>query len=189
MLVNLRGPSGAGKSFIGHKLLDTFPHEEIWVDGWNKTRPKLVAYELPGGLFVLGRYTAKGGGLDGFLTKRTRDQFYDLIEEYGCTKPFVFAEALIISSSKTRWQELAAKMAPDPLVFAFMDTPFDLCIKQVYIRNGGRQIKEEQVLTHHRFLKRLTVRLKSEGENVVTIDHTCGFDQVVELFRAAGWTG
>ncbi|KKL65999.1 hypothetical protein LCGC14_2149360 [marine sediment metagenome] len=189
MLVNLRGPSGAGKSFIGHKLLDTYPHEEIWVDGWNKTKPKLVAYELPGGLFVLGRYTAKGGGLDGFLTKRTRERFYDLIRSYAFNKPFVFAEALILSSSKGAWKGLASEMAPDPLVFAFMDTPFDLCVKQVYLRNGGRPIREDQVKAHHAYLQRLSHRLKEEGENVVTIDHTCGFDQVVQLFKDGGWSG
>lgn len=187
MFVNLRGPSGSGKSYVGHALLDVYPHVPIFNDTWNKRKPKLIGYELPGELFILGRYTALGGGLDGFLTAKTRDKFYALIHEYATTKPFVFGESLTISSARIWWEKLSDELGRGALVFAFLDTPPELCVERILQRNRGRPIKGEQVHAHHRFIQRLAKKLEARGERVVHVNHTRSVEEVIKLFIEAGW--
>jgi len=187
MFVSLRGPGGSGKSYVGHALLDAYPHVPIFDDTWNKQKPKLIGYELPGGLVVLGRYTAPGGGLDGFLTSKTRDKFHALIRKYATTKPFVFGESLTISSSRIWWEELADELGYGALVFAFLNTPPDLCVQRILHRNGGKPIHEDQVHAHYRFIQRLAGKFEMRGDRVVHIDYKQSVEAVTKLFTEAGW--
>jgi len=188
MILTLRGCGGSGKSYVGHQLLERYPNTPIWVSGWNKPpHKKLIGYDLPGGMLLLGRYTAAGGGLDGYLLTRTRDKFYGLIDEAMQAAPFVFGESLTISSSRIWWQEFSAKN-PGQVVFAFLDTPVDLCVQRILQRNGGRPIKEWQVVQHHRFIGRLAERFRAEGEIVYTIDHRHPVEDVIRIYKEDyGW--
>jgi hypothetical protein len=184
MIVNLRGPSGSGKSYVGHQLLDGYPHEEIFEDGWNKFKPRLIGYKLPGNFYLLGSYRAAGGGLD-TLSPHDRSALLPLIERYA-KLGHVFFEALVISSTVVTYIELANKIK-QPFIFAFLDTPADLCIQQVYLRNGGKPIKEDLIRGHHKYMQRVQQRIDEAGLQTATIDHTRSVDDVVELFRQGGW--
>lgn len=188
MILTLRGCSGSGKSYVAHQLLERYPNTPIYLGGWNQdpNRPKLVGYDLPGGMLMLGRYTAPGGGLDGFLLTKTREKFYALVRDAFLAAPFVFGEALTISSSRIWWQELSREF-PGQVIFAFLDTPVDLAIQRVLQRNGGRPIKEPQLKQHYRFVNRLGHRLEADGERVYWIDHTRPVEQVIQIFKDEGW--
>lgn len=191
-VINLRGTSGSGKSFIGHSFLREFPHEEIYEEGWNKTKPRLVGYRLPGNLVVLGSYKAAGGGMDTF-SPHDRTQAIKLVRNHIETGAHIFFEALVISSTVPRYIDMVNElhdggvMHKDDFVFPFMDTPFDLCIQQIYKRNGGKPIKEENVHAHWKYMRRCKQRLADAGMHVEDIDHTRGYEQVKELLHAGGW--
>ena len=185
MITNLRGTSGSGKSTVGHYLVDTYKGEEIYEDGWNKTKPRLVGYKLPGGLTVLGSYRAAGGGADTFSP---RDQLPQLIRNHAEQAEHIFFEALVISSTVPKYVDLADELKfTNPFVFAFLDTPVDLCIQNVYTRNGGKPIKEDNIRGHHRYMTRVAQRLRDAHQSVVAIDHTDAFAQVEQLMRNGGW--
>ena len=186
MIINLRGPSGSGKSYIGHKFIDTFGNdvEELYEDGWNKTKPKLVGYRLPGDLYIAGPYRAAGGGAD-LLAPHDRSRTVDLVERLS-ERGHVFIEALFASSTIKPYMELAGRVGTD-LVFAFLDTPYELCHDRVLMRNGGRPINEDAHRGHHRFVARSAQRFIDGGFHVEYIDHTRAFEQVWELLLSGGW--
>jgi len=184
MIVNLRGPSGSGKSYVGHQLLDTFGGEPIFEDGWNKFSPRLIGYKLPDNFYLLGSYRAKGGGLD-TLSPHDRSALLPLIERYAAMG-HIFFEALVISSTVPSYIEMAQRLKM-PFIFAFLDTPVDLCIQRIYQRNGGKPIKEDPVKGHHKYMTRVAQRLRDAGMKTVTIDYKRSFEEVVNLFRAEGW--
>jgi hypothetical protein len=186
VFVNLRGPSGSGKSYIGHQFLEEFAYEELWEDGWNKSKPKLVGYQLINGLYVLGPYRAPGGGMD-LLSPHDRKASLWWSEKFIGEGRFIFLESLIFSSTVPPFLEVVARHPGERFVFAFLDTPFDLCIQRVYQRNGGKPIKEENVRSHHAYMGRVARRLQDLGQRVVIIDHTRAYEQVKELFIAGGW--
>ena len=183
MIVNLRGPSGSGKSYVGHQLLEIFGGEELYELGWNKRSPRLVGYKLPDNFYLLGSYRAKGGGLD-TLSPHDRSALLPLIERYAAMG-HVFFEALVISSTVPAYVEIA-KRATQPFVFAFLDTPIDLCIQRIYQRNGGKPIKEDAVRGHHKYMKRIEQRLREAGMFTMGIDHEDSVQQVVKVFRDWG---
>jgi gluconate kinase len=193
MILNLRGTSGSGKSTVGHYLVDTYAGKPIYEDGWNKGKPRLVGYQLPGDFQVLGSYKAAGGGLDTF-SPHDRSQAITLITDHATQSRHLFFEALVISSTVPRYVELVNDLVSrgviasvNDFVFAFMDTPAELCIQRVYQRNGGKPIKEGNIRTHHAYMVRVAQRLRDAGLRVETIHHERAFEDVEALYREAGW--
>ena len=184
-VVILRGPSGSGKSFVGHAFAERFPHDEVFEDGWNLIKPRLIGYRLPGNFYCLGSYRPAGGGLD-TLSPDDRSKHFDLIKRYA-VKGYVFAEALVLSTMVPKLLALGAELGPESISFPTMDTPSDLCVKQIYQRNGGKPIKEANVHGHRKSVDNGTKRLRDAGFSAPDIDHTHSFEQVVEIFRSVGW--
>lgn len=185
MIINPRGTSGSGKSTLGHWLINTFSHEEIYEDGWNKTKPKLIGYRLPGNLIVLGPYRANGGGMD-LISSGDRSKHYDLIKRYWNNgENHVFFEALVTSSTVPQYVKLSEEL--EPITFAFLDTPVDTCIANVYHRNGGKPIKEDNIRGHHGYMTRVAQRLRDAGQTVVTIRHEHAAEDLANLLVEGGW--
>lgn len=190
MILNLRGTSGSGKSYVGHALLEEFPHEEIYEEGWLKSgKPKLIGYRLPGNLVILGSYRAAGGGLDCFFGN-DRSKALSLIEKWIPRGHHLYFEALVLSTMVPRFIEMLERtpVPRDEFVFAFLDTPLDICIKRIYQRNGGKPIKEYAVRGHHRQVKNVERRLREDhGRRTETVGFTRAYEQVKELLRSGGW--
>ena len=188
MLLNVRGGSGAGKSHIGRGLLRRYGGEPI-MGRTRKGKERLAAQMLPGGLVMLGQYQVEKtmGGIEGIY--KTNDERQAAIIDAAEKYDFVYYESLFWSSVVHRSVDVAEAVKPKhDHLYGFLDTPADVCIKQVYERNGGKPINENTI--HITFKRMITVRrrLGELGLTVVEIDHTRSVDRVDELFRAAGWS-
>lgn len=191
MILNVRGPSGSGKSTIGRHLVHDFESIGHFGPHLKAKDPKFpVAYELPdanGGapLYALGRYHNKvrGGGMDGMEA----DMMEKLLRHY-IPLGHCFFEALPVSGAKGRWQAIAEEVGKDNIVFGYLDTPAELCIQRVYLRNGGIPIKEDLVRGHHRQVQNTRRWFDDNGFRTMTVDHMTGLDDVLGLFASVGFT-
>lgn len=204
VIVNLRGCSGAGKSFPGFQFLSEYgpPVEEIRTTeyfpnpktGKPRKKDKLVAQILPGGLCLAGRYTMKkstrtggvgySGGVDGFYPM---DELQRLIDDLTDAYPHVLFESLLISGTQQRWIDYAVRYGTDKVVFATLDTPLQTCLDRVQQRNGGREVKEDQIARHRNQVMRCAARFHDEGLRSYMIDHTQSYEQVKGFFLREGW--
>lgn len=189
MILNLRGTCGSGKSFAGFYLINNYPAREIYEDGWNKTKTKHIGYELPGNLFVLGRYYEgiTTGGVDGFPAPKV----FDAIARYARIG-HVFVESLFLSSSVAPWEPLIKEFGTD-LTIAFLDTPVERCIESTYARKGfTTQLKEDAIRQHHKGLGRLKDRLVQrvlDGElfNIAIVPRERSVESCLRLLHDGGW--
>lgn len=205
MILNLRGPSGAGKSYPGFQLLDKFgPPIEEWrtteyfpkEDGTPRNKPKLVAQILPGGLALAGRYTMKrstrradgiaySGGLDGMYPM---DELMRLLQDLSDRYEHVLFESLMISGTFQRWLDFSERNGgPENFTFATLDTPFELCVKRVLTRNGGKPVREDQMERHRKQVHKCAAKFHAAGARSFMIDHTKSYEQVLSLLQQAGW--
>jgi adenylate kinase family enzyme len=181
MLLQLRGSSGSGKSYVAHQLLERYEHKPLYNPAVRKTVP--YAYALPGGLFILGGYTARGGGVDGWPVETTVREL-EALDEPG---RFIFFEGLLISRSRGQWERLARN--GHEYVAAILDTPPELCIQRVYERNGGKQINEWRLRDNHRGARTAVRYMGEAGIDTVTIRHGRSVEDVLSVLRDHGWTG
>jgi hypothetical protein len=205
VIVNLRGCSGAGKSYPGFQFLNDYgPPVEEWhtteyfpnrKTGKPRKKPKLVAQILPGGLCLAGRYTMKkstrtggvgySGGVDGFFPM---DELQRLITDLCAAYPHVLFESLLISGTFQRWLDFSEDHGgPDGFTFATLDTPLQTCLDRVQQRNGGREVKEDQIDRHRKQVLRCATKFHMAGARSYMIDHTTSYEQVRQLFLDGGW--
>lgn len=128
---------------------------------------------------VLGRYTTVCGGMDTVTDAATR---LAMVERW-CTKAergsLVLFEGLFTGNTYGAMGELSERSAV-PWIYAFMDTPFDVCVQRVLTRRqargddrpfdpakGGKGIE----LVYRKCLS-VARRAAEHGHSVYNIDHT-----------------
>lgn len=182
-IINIRGPSGSGKTHTVYELLGRYPKEERWELAPPKARAPR-AFKV-GNLWVLGRYTgAACSGVDGMFP--LTEKITPLIEHYGELGGPVLIESLVLSSAVSLWIGVQETF-PGRVVLAYLDTPVDRCIENIYKRNGGKPIKEKQVRSHYNTIQNSRARMRAHGFCVVELDHTRAYDHLEEVLRAGGW--
>ena len=174
MIVTLRGPGGSGKSWVGNTLVRRYPCERVYRDG------KVHHYVLPGGLYVLGRYENFARGVERWSLDEVLDALLEL-----APLGHVFVEANVLATSTSLWTALAQRGIP--VIYAFLDTPPEVCIARIYARNGGKPIKEQHVHDRYRALQRLAASLEVRGEPVVRVHYAKALEEIEELFMERGW--
>ena len=151
VIVNLRGPGGSGKTTSVRKFMKLFASMEPIIDTeprYGKTgrllKPRILGYQNHGTFRVVGSYETDCGGCDTISDQATIRR---LIEEWADAGYDVVFEGLLISSIWGTWLDFGHKMEDKghTYVWAFMNTPLDQCVKNIYKRNGGKPIKESLV--------------------------------------------
>ena len=94
----------------------------------------------------------------------------------------VIFEGLIVSGIHGRWLRISKEVSP--IIWAFLDTPIDVCIARILERNGGKPFNVEYLkdIRNSRTPKQLSV-IAEAGERAVWIDHTRAFEQVMEIIH------
>ena len=184
MIVKLHGTSGSGKSTIAWRFLKDYPNaartsEVGKIEAYDVRVPELT---LP--LYILGRYSTQCGGCDTL----SADQQIDLLH---CYAPLghVLYEGLLASEYYGRLGEASERYGKDH-VFAFLDTPIDLCIERVKARRlaagNDKPLNEDNTRGRIKKIEALKRKLVSVyGRQVVTISHLDPFPQVLALFQEA----
>lgn len=192
MIVNIRGTNGSGKTTAVRQLIAamTVPGQVTPVHGvaykeigtiWD-IRPDLGIPIHP--LLVVGRYDQSPcGGCDRL---KTQDEITNLIT-FGAKKGMhVIFEGVIVSTIWGRYAALADTYRSD-FAFAFMNTPFDVCLQRIRTRQqsskrGERPIKVEQVRQKYDLCQRHFDEARRTGYRATLLDHESPTPQLLNLY-------
>lgn len=137
MILNLRGTSGSGKTTVVRGLMAKFPINQI-VGEEKKPYGYECRPEADGpNLYVVGSYKNTCGGCDGI---KTQDEICDRVRTFASQGDVVF-EGLLISHLYSRYLNLDREMAKlhgQKTIWAFLDTPLELCLERVKARRDER---------------------------------------------------
>ena len=93
----------------------------------------------------------------------------------------------MISGTQQRWVDFAHEFGVDKVVYATLDTPLEKCLARVQQRNGGREVKEDQIERHRNQVLKCAQRFHDEGLRSYMIPHEESYAYVRHLFELAGW--
>jgi predicted kinase len=153
MIINIRGTSGSGKSTVVRGLMAKFPVINKMGDSKKPEGYECLNSIHPDGaftvsserraLYVVGRYESVCGGCD---TIRTPDEIANRIRNYIANAPLrasqfdLVFEGLLISRTFDRYRLLALEFAPQKYVWAFLDTPLEICLERVAQRRAEKGV-------------------------------------------------
>lgn len=155
---------------------------------YNSANRKVEAYSvhlpyLKEPLYVLGPYTAVCGGMDSLSDVNDHIRLIHTYSQLG----HVIYEGLLASEYYGRLGA-ASEQYGDNHIFAFLDTPIEVCLDRVVARRVARgNLKPLNSSNTVGRVKKIAM-LKTKLEQVlrrrtVQIDHTNAVEQVANLFR------
>lgn len=174
MIVNLRGTNGSGKSYVIRQLMKKYSAVPIMhTNRVTKTLlgPRLdesiIGYHLEKpNIRVVGPYTSACGGCDRI---KTQEEVEQRVLEFHALGHVIF-EGVIISTIIHRWIKFSKQNGG--MLWAFMDTPVEVCIQRVQSRNDGDEtVNNDLILGKWNRMKRIAQVAQEEGEHVVWLDH------------------
>lgn len=172
MIVKIHGTSGAGKTTIVRDIMEMAT--QILPLGPVK-RPeayKLTMPNLVSPLYILGSYENTCGGMDGISS--VQDQI-DLIHKYAALGHVVY-EGLLMSTYHGKLGE-AMNCYGNNHVWAFLDTPIDVCIDRIKQRRleagNDKPLNEDNTRNRMKPIQSLQGRLLRMGKTVVHLKYNC----------------
>jgi predicted kinase len=195
MILNIRGTSGSGKSTLTRLLMEETKARELRrtvKDARGKEREKIFGYEgvLDGKpVFFVGPYTSPCGGCDAV---KTQDEVCDLVETFARQVEqggHVVFEGLLVSGGFQRYVDLARKLSNHKWLFAFMDTPVDVCLRRIQnrrqARGDERPFNPENTIGRHASVNKLLPRFRAEGFRAEHVPHGEPLPAVLAWLRGA----
>lgn len=181
LIVKLHGTSGAGKSTVAYEIMQMYPAYGT-IERDDKVVGHSVSIDLKP-LHILGRYTTQCGGCDTLKA----DQQIALLNDMA-PQGHVFYEGLLSSEYYGRLGT-ASEQYGDRHVFAFLDTPIDLCIERVILRRlkagNAKPLDETNTRARIKKIASLKAKLERMGRRVVTIPYQDATRAVLDLYRGA----
>lgn len=137
MIINIRGTNGSGKTTLARSLLDESTIRQVDIGGYACTTDRA------GRVLLVGPYDGlKTGGCDrlpNFATMREVIAAAALLYEH------VVFESVLVSGVYKSWADFDDSLGRG-VVWAYLHTPVEECIKRVYARNGGKAFREQNVI-------------------------------------------
>lgn len=199
IIIKVAGTSGSGKTTLARGFMSLWKFHPIIEDG------RITHYKAPidvrqplHGTFkqvvVLGRYTTVCGGMDTVTDAATRLAMVELWCGKRAKDTLVLFEGLFTGNTYGAMGDLSEHSAV-PWVYAFMDTPFDVCVQRVLARRqargddrpfdpakGGKGIE----LVYRKCLS-VARRAAEHGHPVHMVDHTqSGVQQAKAVCKFVG---
>jgi len=142
--INVRGTNGCGKTSLARSIIESDSEsEELFISGWKK--PAFV-YVPNKNILIIGSYRNKCGGCDTLV----KEQIVKLLRIAWVTTANVLFEGVLVSDSKLPYwhlmQELHNTTQKRRYGFVYLDLPVEECLRRIYNRNGGKEIKENLVV-------------------------------------------
>lgn len=133
MVIQIRGTSGSGKTWVIKKLMKAYRFKPI------VTRSKEIKgyYCRDLNLFIVGKYVTACGGCD---TIKSQDEICQRIKKALKKGWNVLFEGLICSHIAARYADLYKQCTQQqvPVKFIFLDTPLEVCRKNINFRRAER---------------------------------------------------
>jgi predicted ABC-type ATPase len=180
--LNIRGSNGAGKTTLMrclarspecrlvpvHQPLHRAEDKGVKPEKVGKPKGKpIVATVTPEGIALLGDYTPAAVGTTAGCDRISRQDDVKAALVAAAAIPgveLVIFEGIIVGTIYGPWQEWSK--ANGGMIWAFLDTPLEVCLKRIQERNGGKPIKEDQVADKHRTIARVREKALADGETV-----------------------
>jgi len=183
-IIKLHGTSGSGKTTVARELMkDADMVRTILNPASRKPEAYEVRWLYKNPLFILGPYTATCGGLDSLSNV---DDHIRLLEHYG-NLGHVFYEGLLGSEYYGRIGKVSEQFG-DRHIFAFLDTPIEVCLARVQARRLARgntkPLNPANTVGRVAKIERLESRLINEFHRpVVTINYKSATQEILSLYR------
>ena len=130
MIINIRGTHGSGKSTVIKQLLKLYDAEpEYHADGKKIRGYRFTLGSVPRDVYVAGSYATACGGCDGI---QPYADIWPRIVEYAAKGHVLFEGALVSSSYGNIGR--ASEAYGDQMVFAFLNTPLQMCLERIVRR-------------------------------------------------------
>ena len=192
-IINVRGTSGSGKTTAIRELMAQYvPGGTQTLYGESVTKPegyRLVSMdESLAPLYVVGSYENVCGGCDQI---KTQDEICDRVRRYSLLGDVVL-EGLLMSHVYGRWAALADELQTS-FIFAFLDTPEELCVQRVKDRRAARAEAKGVVLeplnetnTRQKWKdnRRTYEKFRSSGHDARWLDHTRPGEILMQWLRS-----
>ena len=188
MILDIRGTHGSGKSYIAHQLL-SYGCEEIV--GYNEYKKKetILGYSVPSlDLAVVGKYETQCGGCDGVGSS---DEVCRRVRLFASIYKHTVLEGILVSHTFDRYNRLAQEMkeAGHTYLFAFLDTPLEVCIERVKARRKAKGNDKELnpnniIRDHHNIYTVVRGKMIKAGRTVTDIFYHDPMTQVLELLNS-----
>lgn len=183
MIVSIRGTHGSGKSTIARKIIERYPGVTFTLPG----KKKILMYELnlPNGmrLAVIGDYTNACGGCDGI--QPYSDILPRILKAKECNDHVLFEGALVSSSYGTIGRAL--EQFPGEVVYAFMDTPLDVCLERISLRRAAKgnlePVNPEATTAKFKSVEGSKRQIDAVGgQTIITVDHRAPIKRIMKEF-------
>jgi hypothetical protein len=137
-VINIRGTSGSGKSTIVREIMEK---GHITPIGESQKKPDGYIVQIPElatPIYIVGPYVTVCGGCDQI---QTQDEICERIRVYSGFGD-VLVEGLLMSHSFARYVALDRELVEKNVhcVWAFLDTPLDVCLNRVRARRDERAL-------------------------------------------------
>lgn len=162
--VNVRGCNGSGKTTLLRMLARSIECrvEPITVFHNVKNIGRVAHSPIPvtltpDGIAMVGDYTSGAGGITAGCDKiKTQEAAKNVLEAIAVKYPdckVIMFEGVVISTIFEPW--LNWEREHGGMLWAFLDTPLEVCLKRIQERNGGKPVKEDQIADKHRTIARV----------------------------------
>lgn len=190
MIINIRGTNGSGKSTLVRTLLGIADRGAL--EGARAREVPIVGFTTPDGkprsisgleapergLIAVGSYRNECGGSDGI---KTQDLVCEAVTAAAGKARHVLFEGVIVSTLFSRYLALSARLGG--MVWAYLDTPVEVCLERIATRNGGKAIKEDLVRNKIKAIESTRRKAVAAGEHVVILDYRNAVAQVEDMLR------
>ena len=182
-IVSLRGTHGSGKSYVVKSILDRYSGKVESKDERGKALTYQVKLHNGSSLYVVGNYEHACGGCDSI---QPYSRIWPIVERLAKLGHVLFEGALVSSSYGNIGR--ASEVYGNRMVFAFMDTPVDVCLQRVTdrrkARGDARPLNPKNTVQKHDGVWRLSLPKIRDVycRRVVVIDYRQALVQVLTLF-------
>lgn len=190
MIINLRGTSGSGKTTVVRNIMRRWPHAPVEFTKTARGQKPLVYRIIPSierRLFVFGSYATECGGCDTISDYKTI--IPELLPRYAPLGDILYEGMLISGTYGSIGPVLAAMETAGhgPAIFAFLDTPIEVCLERVRARRVARgdlrELDPSNTVSKYKAILNAKKRVSAPplSHRVVDIDHRDAEAQVLAL--------